>query len=60
MKLIKKYKEFTTIIEIYKDIQGNEFHYEDGELKYTNIYFEEFTYDNVGNKYHMDGEEAYQ
>ena len=40
MKLIKKYKEFTTVIEIYTDNQGNEFQYEDGELKYTNIYFE--------------------
>ena len=32
---------------------------EDGELKYTNIYFEEFTYDDTGNKYHMNGEEVY-
>ena len=34
MKLTKKYKEFTTIIEVYTDSQGNEFHYEDGELVY--------------------------
>ena len=59
MKLIKKYKEFTTMIEVYTDNQGNEFHYEDGELKYTNIYFEEFTYDDNGNKYDMDGEEIW-
>ena len=59
MKLIKKYKEFTTIIEIYKDNQGNEFHYEDGELKYTNIHCEELTYDSMGTKYDMSGCEVY-
>ena len=59
MKLIKKYKEFTTVIEIYEDSQGNEFHYEDGELKYTNIYNEELNYDSIGAKYNMDGDEIY-
>ena len=59
MKKIKEYKEFTTIITIYKDEQGNEFHYEDGELKYTNIYHEELTYDSIGTKYTMDGNEVF-
>jgi len=59
MKLIKKYKEFTTVIEIYEDLQGNEFHYEDGELKYTNIYNEELNYDSIGTKYSMNGDEIY-
>ena len=44
MKLIKEYKEFTTIITIYNDSQGNEYMYEDGELVYTNIFNEERTY----------------
>ena len=59
MKLITKYKDFTTVIEVYKDDQGNEFHYEDGELKYTNIYYEELTYDSIGTKYTMDGNEVF-
>ena len=59
MKLIRKYKDFTTIIEEYRDEQGNEFHYEDGELKYTNIYYEELTYDSIGTKYTMDGNEVF-
>ena len=59
MKLIRKYKDFTTIIEEYRDEQGNEFHYEDGELKYTNINFEEIHYDSMGCKYDMSGEEIY-
>ena len=59
MKLIRKYKDFTTVIEVYKDNQGNEFHYEDGELKYTNIHCEELTYDSMGCKYDMSGEEVY-
>jgi|TARA_R100001443_G_C3318209_1_gene169396 hypothetical protein len=59
MKLIRKYKDFTTIIEEYRDEQGNEFHYEDGELKYTNINFEEIHYDSMGCKYNMSGEEIY-
>ena len=59
MKLIRKYKDFTTIIEEYRDEQGNEFHYEDGELKYTNIYYEELTYDSIGTKYTMGGDEVF-
>ena len=59
MKKIKEYKEFTTIITIYKDEQGNEFHYEDGELVYTCINCEELTYDSMGYKYDMSGEEVY-
>ena len=49
MKKIKEYKEFTTIITIY----------EDGELKYTNIYCEELTYDSIGTKYTMEGDEVF-
>ena len=59
MKLTKKYKEFTTIIEVYTDNQGNEFHYEDGDLVYTNINCEEINYDSMGYKYDMSGEELY-
>tara|TARA_R110002020_G_C16105795_1_gene759085 strand:+ start:160 stop:339 length:180 start_codon:yes stop_codon:yes gene_type:complete len=59
MKLIRKYKDFTTIIEEYRDEQGNEFHYEDGELVYTNINHEELTYDSMGCKYDMTGQEVY-
>ena len=44
MKLIKTYKEFTTVITIYNDSQGNEFHYEDGDLVYTNIFNVETNY----------------
>ena len=59
MKLIRKYKDFTTIIEEYRDEQGNEFHYEDGELVYTCINCEELTYDSIGTKYDMSGDEVY-
>tara|TARA_R100001082_G_scaffold55183_1_gene30344 strand:+ start:208 stop:387 length:180 start_codon:yes stop_codon:yes gene_type:complete len=59
MKLRKKYKEFTTIIEIFEDKQGNEFHYEDGELVYTCINNEEINYDTMGYKYDMNGDEVY-
>ena len=44
MKLTRTYKEFTTTITIYQDNQMNEYHYEDGELVYTNIFNEERTY----------------
>ena len=46
-------------LELAKDEQGNEFHYEDGELKYTNIHCEELTYDSMGTKYDMSGDEVY-
>ena len=59
MKLIRKYKDFTTIIEEYRDEQGNEFHYEDGNLVYTCINCEELTYDSMGYKYDTNGEEVY-
>ena len=37
-----------THYEVYKDIQGNKFFYEDGELKHTEIYFKELSYDLSG------------
>lgn len=40
--------EEDTHYEVYKDIQGNKFFYEDGELKHTEIYFKELSYDLSG------------
>ena len=37
-----------THYEVYKDIQGNKFFYEDGELKHTEIYSREESYDLSG------------
>jgi hypothetical protein len=37
-----------THYEVYRDIQGNIFNYEDGELKHTEIYFKELSYDLSG------------
>ena len=37
-----------THYEVYSDIQGNKFFYEDGELKHTEIYFKELSYDLSG------------
>jgi len=50
MILIKTYTELTTTITIYQDAQLNEFHYEDGELTYTNIFNVECNYDSSGDK----------
>ena len=38
----------TTLYEVYKDTQGNKFYYEDGELKHTEIYGREESYDLSG------------
>ena len=37
-----------THYEVYRDIQGNIFNYEDGELKHTEIYCVELSYDLSG------------
>ena len=37
-----------THYEVYRDIQGNIFNYEDGELKHTEIYCVEYSYDLSG------------
>tara|TARA_Y100001951_G_scaffold6482_1_gene4029 strand:- start:241 stop:399 length:159 start_codon:yes stop_codon:yes gene_type:complete len=49
MILIKKYKEFDTVITIYNDTQGNEFMYEDGDLVFTNIFGIKSNYDSMSN-----------
>ena len=46
-KMLSEVEE-TTLYEVYSDIQGNKFFYEDGELKHTEIYCVEYSYDLSG------------
>ena len=46
-KMLSEVEE-TTLYEVYSDIQGNKFFYEDGELKHTEIYSREESYDLSG------------
>ena len=46
-KMLSEVEE-TTLYEVYSDIQGNKFFYEDGELKHTEIYNKEESYDLSG------------
>ena len=50
MKLVKEYKDLTTVVTEYVDNQGNEFIYEDGDLVYTNIFGVETNYSNSTNE----------
>ena len=48
MVKIESETDLTTLYEVYKDTQGNKFYYEDGELKHTEIYGREESYDLSG------------